>query len=592
MGWKANVTLLTAVGAMGWYLYAKGDPLPSTLPAPSLTYRLLPDSIWKARQVKIQRAKLEPIILDLNLSKRSFEISDPTQDVASFALLTSIFRIYDSAQLLDGYSDEELKQNPELIAKVGLDDPRATVEVRYENQTVKIAMGQASFLKDDEIYLRVGERVYRGPKALYTSIQHNPDGFRERVLFTEIGIGGLNKIRVTRRVGEKMVVDAVEKLPQLGYRIVEPRSLRVDMSMVGSLAEQIGGLSVARFVSGTMTKFNDKKPDLIVAVEGEIGSDTLSVFDIGDQGPQSPGPFLARLDKRNVMIEVSGIGLRNLVHWAGLLRARHLLPFGEAAIRRIEIDSVGAGKKLLLVRGTNDKFNMQEPVQGQIAATPVSELIFALAHMEAREFVDEIPESAGLGEGQGYLALRVGSSRSSTTIGIRLGKENKDGLVYARREGEETAVLLPGDIAEKIRRPWLDFVGTQLPKLSVGTYCVEVFRPAGQKALVYINKDGEWRLEGASADSEPHDGVLELADQIRNVRADKALSDTVIAQGDAGIRVVFRQQPYRNSAVLVEYHMFAHGKYVVLAPPKRAGVVYLMRRAGIFRRLYDEWTAK
>jgi hypothetical protein len=31
---------------------------------------------------------------------------------------------------------------------------------------------------------------------------------------------------------------------------------------------------------------------------------------------------------------------------------------------------------------------------------------------------------------------------------------------------------------------------------------------------------------------------------------------------------------------------------VVLAPPKRAGVVYLMRRAGIFRRLYDEWTAK
>lgn len=587
MGWKTNVALLAAVGGMGWYLIAKGEPLPQTPPPAQLTHGLLPDSIWKARQVKIQRARLEPMILDLDIARRRFSISDPTHDVASFALLTSIFRIYDSARLLDGYTDEELQDDPGLIAKIGLDKPRATVEVRYPGQTVKIAMGHPSFLKDDEIYLRVDERIYRGPKALYTSIQHNPDDLREKFMFTELGIGALNKVRITRRVGKKMVVDAVEKLPIVGYRVVEPRNLRVDMAMVEGLVRQVGALSIASFVSGTIPKFSEREPDLILAVEGAQGKDTLSVFGIGDNGPQTPGPFLGRLSERNVMVEVSGIGLRDLIQWVGLLRARHLLSFGEAAIRRIEIEPGEGQKKLVLIRGGTEKFSMLEPVQGPIAATPVSELLFALAHMEAREFVDEIPDTAGLGDGEGYLTLRVGTNRRVASVTIRLGKVDKDGLVYARREEESTGVLLAVDVDEKIRRSWLDFVGTQLPRMTTGAYCVEVWRPDGSE-LVYINTDGEWRSEGAGPETDPDDDLLELADLLRNVRASQAMAADVIPEGAKGVRMVLRQQPYRSSAALAEYRLFAYGKHVILSPPKSNGVVYLMRQ-GIFRKVFQRW---
>lgn len=587
MGWKTNVSLLAAVGGMSWYMIARGDPLPPTPPPVQLTQGLLPDSIWKARQVKIQRARLEPMILDLDLAQRKFTISDPTHDVASFALLTSIFRIYDSARLLQGYTEEELKNDPGLIAKIGLDKPRATVEVRYDGQTTKIGLGQPSFLKDDEIYLRVDEQIYRGPKSLFTSIQHNPDDLREKFMFTELGIGALNKVRITRRVGKKMVVDAVEKLPNVGYRVVEPRNLRVDMAMVEGLVQQVGALSIASFVSGTIPQHSQHEPDLVLAVEGVHGKETLSVFGIGGKGPQTPGPFLGRLSERNVMIEVSGLGLRDLLQWAGLLRARHLLSFGEAAIRRVEIVGGEGGRKLVLVRGSAEKFSMVEPVQGPIAATPVSELLFALAHMEAKEFVDEIPAAAGLGDGDDYLTLRVGSSRRAASVTIRLGRANKDGLVYARREEESTGVLLAADVVEKVHRPWLDFVGTQLPRMTTGAYCVEVLRPDGTE-LVYINTDGEWRLKGARPETDPDDDLLELTDLLRNVRASKAVLADAIPEGAKGVRVILRQQPYRNSAALAEYRLYASGKHVILSPPKSSGVVYLMRQ-GVFRKVFQRW---
>lgn len=591
MGWKSNMALLGAVGGMVWYLMAKGPPTAPT-PAPGpLTYRLLPESIWTAAQVKIRRGKLEPIILKLDLAKGRFDVLDPVEDVASMALLKSIFRIYDAAELYEGYSVEELKKDPSLIAKVGLDDPRATVEVRYSGRTIKIDLGQPAF-KDDEIYLKVGEKVFRGPKALYTSIQHNPDDLREKLMFTKSNIGDPEKIRVTRRIGKKMIVDAIEKLPKVGFRVVEPRNLRVDMSMAQGLVTTVGGLSIVRYLSGTMPEITQSEPDLILTVGGAKGEETLSVYGLGDKGtPQSPGPFLARLHERNVVFQVSGLGLRELVQWAGALRARQLVGFGEVDIKRIEIEPVGDGKKLVLVRGSADKFSMVGPVHGPVSSTPVSELLFALAHMQALQFVDEIPEAAGLGDGQGYLTVRVSGARMAAPVTIRIGKADKDGLVYARREEESTGVLLPADVVSKARRPWLDFVGTQLPKMTANIFCVEVHRPDG-KALIYINRDGEWRLEGADPDSDADAELWEFVDRISNISATRALPDQVIPKGAKPVQVILRQQPFKNSAALAEYHLFAYGKtgkQVVLAPPERAGVVYLMDHPLVIKALFRRW---
>ena len=76
----------------------------------------------------------------------------------------------------------------------------------------------------------------------------------------------------------------------------EPRNLRVDMGMVEGLVRQVGGLSVGRFLSGAIPEITKNEPDLILAVEGQLGKETLEVFGMGDKGtPQSPGPFLATL---------------------------------------------------------------------------------------------------------------------------------------------------------------------------------------------------------------------------------------------------------------------------------------------------------
>ena len=69
---------------------------------------------------------------------------------------------------------------------------------------------------------------------------------------------------------------------------------------------------------------------------------------------------------------------------------------------------------------------------------------------------------------------------------------------------------------------------------------------------------------------------------------DGAVLEDVIPEGSKGVRMILRQQPYRNSAALAEYRLYAHGKHVILSPPKSSGVVYLMRQ-GVFRKVFQRW---
>ena len=117
MGWKVNLSLLVVVAGMGSYLYLK-DP-PDLNPGPSvLQEQLFTRSIWEAREIRFQYSKERaPIRISLNSRAGEFRLEDPVADVASFAMLKSVFDAYEGAMMLVAHSAEDIEADPEILER-------------------------------------------------------------------------------------------------------------------------------------------------------------------------------------------------------------------------------------------------------------------------------------------------------------------------------------------------------------------------------------------------------------------------------------------------------------------------------------------
>ena len=596
MGWKVNVAMGIAVLGIGGYQWFKEPPVTSEPGQSVMTVKLMPAglSIWQARQVKIQRGALEPMILTLDHAKQRYRITDPVRDVASFATLQSVFRIYDMAELLAAWTDEELAAEPKYLASTKLDQPAATVEVRFADETLMIEIGAEAW-NVGEVFIRVRGKIYRGPRTLLSSIQHNPDDLREKAIFSDLAIGAMRKVRLQRRIDGEMVVDAVARLPEVGFRIVEPKNLRADMDQVEKLVLAIGGLRVARFVSGgAPIDPSALSHDFILEIEGEFGQETLTVMDLSKADSGGRERYLARLEQRGIMFELRPDGLADVHRHAGLLRARHLIPYSQKYVQRIELQAHG-GKKMVLVRGGGAGFRMLEPIESPTASTPASELLFAISHLEAQKFLDEIPPSAGLGDDDEFFTLRVGTSREARNLTtVRLGTTALGGLVHARRADEATGVMLAANGIAKLRRSWLEFVSPVICQVTGSAFFVAA-APPGREESLHAKLEGEWQHQ-AGAKVQVRD-LKWLVGAIRKFRTDRVLAPEVIPAAAKGVRIVLYGGQTRASGTLIAFDLFPFEESAADGQIEKSTIVRVGDRGVVYRvddprlrRLYDSWT--
>ncbi len=588
MGWRTIVALLFIVGGLGGYLVIS-DPKHEPPPADpnQMTKRLLPKGAWAAREIWFEsRPGREPIILSLDPTNRRIYVTDPVRDVASMAVMESILNAYNGALLAPFYSAEDLAAEPRLLKETGLDQPVGRIEFRYSAQdVVAIAFGHPGIRKG-EIWVQVGDAVYRTDPALHKLLDKLPDVMREHLLFTDLAVGNPQKVRFEKRVGKTRRVHRIEQVARGEFRVVEPLGVRADRSAVEGLLRGIGSLYVERFLSGAQQQFGHDEFDFQIALKGDKGAETLDVRILED------GLYFGHLRRRNINFVMVGRGLNALDEWLPKLRDRKFHHIAERAILRLELDPGRKGETAVFVRGVGQGFRVLRPIViDQTNSTPMGELLHVLTTMEVSSFVDDPDVKTGLEDGADFFTIRVAAQREyGVNVAIRIGGPAGDGLVYARRADEPHVARIEAHAADVLRRPWTELVSLYVPKLNAPAFWCEAHVPGRTRPIVYVKRELAWREEGGQVEAKD---VGDFVDALKTLRSKAVVPTASLPRDSRPVRVILRGDQQAQSGEIYRCSLLRQGGHVLVQVENYPGIAYrIEHRTGLFRRLLDDWLGR
>ena len=133
-----------------------------------------------ARRIVIDHEGAPSIVLELGDDDR-FWMVEPVRDLASSAVLRSLAGSYETATRMVAYTPEEIESDPRLMRETGLDVPRARIRFEFPaGPTVDVNLGEEAPL-GQEVFLGMGDTIYRSGLDLFTVLDTNVDDMRERL---------------------------------------------------------------------------------------------------------------------------------------------------------------------------------------------------------------------------------------------------------------------------------------------------------------------------------------------------------------------------------------------------------------------------
>src|SRR5688572_14664021 len=161
---------------------------------------LLPEVVWQdVDAIKVLSLNRTTEYLFERKPDRTFWMAEPVKDLASAAWLNSLHDIYAAARR------RLYRKKAEVTAKdlkdTGLEVPRATVELRSQDRSVRVDVGEEDRVESG-IFVGIGGDIYRSNSALYSATQINLDEARERSFFRTSPFD-LQALSITRDTGGK-----------------------------------------------------------------------------------------------------------------------------------------------------------------------------------------------------------------------------------------------------------------------------------------------------------------------------------------------------------------------------------------------------
>lgn len=491
MGLRRTLALLLLILGLVALLYAtrSEETEPSGLGKSVLENRSLLAADRIAIKPSPDRQRLEIFRADDGY----FYVDEPVRDQASRAKLSGIAGSYDSAQIYP-YEVEELTDR--IWQETGLAEPRGYIEAKYsDGKVIRLDLGLPGPMGDDLFVAKEG-KIYRGQLSLESSLQGNPDDFRERVVVRN-AMGQLSRLKITRasETGRETLI--LQRRGDL-WELVEPEEMRLDQAVAQSLVALVLGIQADAFVPGVLNDPNGppREPDVIVEIEGHAGRERLEFI------VQNQSSMLGRSVNRDVLFTCDA-GTYSRVFKIPLqqLRARWLLPFSIEQLAWIKIDhGLLSGVVCQLERKANAGFRLTQPIKAETNPTPVAELLQALREFFVQSFVEDgAEELSRYGLDKEFLTVQLHDSRLSQTITLHVGRDQDEELTYVRRADEPHVVTIPKVIADRLRWEWVRYLNLLVLDLDDYSMIERVECRRGEAMTAYLREGGEWMREGAEA---------------------------------------------------------------------------------------------
>lgn len=516
-GWRGTVVLLVVAGGLVVALQWTGDEsAPVTLDESALDDR---DLLSATRIVLRNGPGLQPIQL-ARATGYGFDVVEPLRDMAGEAKLQSMASAWDTARLIRVYEAADLDED--LLQQLGLDDPRAEVEIEFGAHTVRLELG-AEGPFGTEIWVRKNGAVYQGSVALFSSIAGTPDDFREALVFRN-RVSGLQSLEIVRKANGNEDVLALHRVGTGIYELTQPLRARAGRQIVESFCASVTGLVASRFLGGSMTP--RPNPDYEIVVRGALGDERVRLWRELDGtlvGVQSPRELAFAID--------AGDFVRALEVPANQLRSRLLVRTAIDDIQQITLDpGAGRGQPVVLRRGRDQLFEMVEPLRVPADASAVGRLLDGLRGLAVVDFVDDVEDLGAFGLGQGGATLAVVGQLSPETETVQIGRVDGE-RCYFRREGDAYAAIGPVACRDAFTQAWTEFVGRRPFRIDAIDNVRQLVFSRGEIERRFVRgDDGKWRADGEET---PREDVFDAVAELCDVRAEEVLDPTQV--GDAGM---------------------------------------------------------
>ncbi|MBI5852553.1 MAG: DUF4340 domain-containing protein [Planctomycetes bacterium] len=526
------IAVLLALGALLWWSGRKDPQKPIDLRA-VLGGRSLAD----AEHVAFRRsADLAPIELARG-DDLQWRVVEPVRDRASTAFVQAMQSAFDKAQLVPAYPADQV--TPALLAETGLATPEGELTAHWSGgETVVLQIGLQGPLGHD-LFARRAEpgadgRIDRVDRSLLNALQANVHEVRDPFVFG-MGPDLASRVRIERggvAPGTRDVL-ALERDDAGRFLITEPKALRADPARAYTLISALLALRVLEFVPGDPSASAvgpDSPFDAVIEIGGSLGAERLELR------------FLKESERMIGRIEPRGVWFAApLADFAGLievpareLRARWLIevPIDDAQVIRITPHGMPPFE---LLRDGLGQFKVARPITCPVDAAAMAELLQAFRSLSALEFVVDEPKDLVPYGLDAACVVELEGPRGSG--GARIGADGGEDLAYAMPSGEGQVVAIPRIVAQRLRRPVVDYVERRLLALESAAAIGAIRRTTQDGASVAFARgaDGSFTRDGV-----PVDPAFEASlDALRDLRGETVLPrDAITGATPAGRLVV------------------------------------------------------
>ena len=461
--WKTGALLLVlaGLGSYIWFVERKQEPKRE---GEREKVTVLAVDKAKAKEISVASAGGETIRLVKEASgwKVAAPFTAPADTSAVESMLTSLEKLE---------ADEVVVEKVANPAEYGLDNPSRTITAVVEGAPAALRVEFGSKSPDgSSVYARGSgsPRIYLVPQWVEGGFDKKPFDLRDRDLL-HVKRDDVRSLEISGPEGSYALArtDAGE------WAFTKPAATRAGRWSVDGLLGTVENLrmeSIAAEAPTDLKPFGLDKPARTVGLvlkDGstralEIGaaapdpmatpSPTPSPAKKGEKPePAKPTKYYARQAGTGFVAVVPATLADDLAKGMGELRAKRLL---EVATYETEgFETVAGGTKKIYAKSTTkdkDGFDKTQwkrtaPDAKDLETTKVEDALFKMGGVEVSEFVDQPQAPATYGLDAPALKVTVKAKGESW---IEVGK--KDGMVYARRNGDAAVLKLEATKAEEL----------------------------------------------------------------------------------------------------------------------------------------------
>lgn len=295
------------------------------------------------------------------------------------------------------------------------------------------------------------------------------------------------------------------------WRVTEPFRARADRTAVDGLLTAVGGLDKARTLEDAdPAEVGLAEPRGRVTLVTEDGERTLQV---GRDVPASENVLVSLAEAPEVHVTGRSF-IARLERAPGEWRSKDVFSVARDDVARVRLRSTAEGgeRSVVLARGDDGRFRLEEPVSDVAASDAVDRLLSDLVTLRAQRFVDGAGDGAAGEEGEGEAApetppdpaelgleppravveaeLRDGGEALRVELGAPVGEGGE--AVYARAAGQLfEAVTDLDDAAARPAREWRSRSWTEMRSFDVNR--IEATGPEGEPTVALTRDGTDWK---------------------------------------------------------------------------------------------------